>query len=639
MEMQSVSGARSIRSGWNRPTVVPLVVAGTAVGLLLALWLTASTGTAVADALGLPDAGLVVRIGLPAVRVVADISAALTVGFLLAAAALTAPQASGYLDVAGYRSVRVAAVCGLLWAVAAFLMVPLTVAEALGRPVGDVFALGPLTAALQLLPTSGAWLLTAVLATLLAVGCRATLTWGWAGVLLMGAVIGVLPVAATGHSAVGGSHDIATDSLMIHVVAAAVWVGGLVAVLTLAVRPQAESLDTVLPRFSVVAGWCWGLMAFSGLVNLAVRVPLTLPNLLSGYGVIAMAKSGSLLLLGALGYLHRRRTVAPAVRGDRRALLRLGAGEVLLMLATIGLAVGLGRTPPPAPADTGEPSRTGEELGYEIVGPPAGVGDLVVDSRPDLILGVVVAMLLIAYLTGVRRLRRDGERWPLGRTVAWLAGCAVVLVATSSGIGAYGAAVLSVSVLAQVLLSLVAPLLLVLGAPLALVRRVLPNGAATRVLEHPVVAASGRPVPAVLAFSALQLVLYGFGLIDPLLSSQPGRLALDVLLLVAGLVVVGALTSGTVAPGWAVAVLVLAQAGVGVSLLLRVEPIAATFYRGLGLEWVPDLLVQQHLAGVVWLVGQVALVPILVVGVARAARDRVGPGRSPSTARGAAGVG
>ncbi|MBW0088843.1 CopD family protein [Pseudonocardia sp. KRD-188] len=346
MPQQHVTPANLARVWRYRSALGPLVLAGTSLGLLIALWLTASAGSAIADILGLPEAGLVVRFGLPAVRVVSDIAAVATVGFLLVAAVLAAPQATGYLDIAGYRSVRVAAGCAWLWAVSAFLMVPLTVAEVLGRPVADVLALGPLTAALPLLPTSTAWLLTGVLATLIAAGCRATLTWGWAGVLLAAAVVGLLPVAATGHSAVGGSHDLATDSLMIHIVAAAVWVGGLIAVLSLAARPSPNQLGTVLPRFSMIAAWCWGLMALSGLANLAVRIPLTLPNLLSDYGVIAMAKTASLLLLGVLGYLHRRTALAPAVQGDRRALLRLGAGEVLLMLATIGLAVGLGRTPP-----------------------------------------------------------------------------------------------------------------------------------------------------------------------------------------------------------------------------------------------------------------------------------------------------
>ncbi|WP_225920865.1 cytochrome c oxidase assembly protein [Pseudonocardia oceani] len=224
--------------------------------------------------------------------------------------------------------------------------------------------------------------------------------------------------------------------------------------------------------------------------------------------------------------------------------------------------------------------------------------------------------MLVAYLAGVRRLGAEARAWPIRRSSAWRAGCCVVLLATSSGLGRYGAAMLSVGVAAQLLLTLVAPMLLVLGAPLALARQSVPE--VNWVLAHPTAAALARPVPAVLAFAAAMAMLYGLGLIDPLLSSKLGRLALDALLLVVGVVLVGALTSEAVARGRAVALLILVQAGVGVGLLLRTEPIAATFYRRLGLSWVPDLLDQQRLAGVVWLVGQVALVPILAVGVARA---------------------
>ena len=63
-----------------------------------------------------------------------------------------------------------------------------------------------------------------------------------------------------------------------------------------------------------------------------------------------LAKALALLALGGFGAIHRRRSVGAASTGDARALLRLGAAEVLLMFATIGLAVALGRSAPP---DTG----------------------------------------------------------------------------------------------------------------------------------------------------------------------------------------------------------------------------------------------------------------------------------------------
>src|SRR5690606_8532365 len=105
----------------------------------------------------------------------------------------------------------------------------------------------------------------------------------------------------------------------------------------------------------------------------------------------------------------------------------------LLMLATIGLAVALGRTPPPN-TGAGLPSRTEVLIGYDLYGPPT-FARLAFDWRFDLIFGTAAIVLAAVYVLGVRRLRRRGDRWATGRTVAWLAGCAALLVATSSGLG------------------------------------------------------------------------------------------------------------------------------------------------------------------------------------------------------------
>ena len=74
----------------------------------------------------------------------------------------------------------------------------------------------------------------------------------------------------------------------------------------------------------------------------------------------------------------------------------------------------------------------------------------------------------------MRRLRRRGDAWPTGRIVAWLCGCAVLLFATSSGIGRYMPAMFSMHMVAHMLLSMLVPILLVLGAPVTLALRALP---------------------------------------------------------------------------------------------------------------------------------------------------------------------
>ncbi len=63
----------------------------------------------------------------------------------------------------------------------------------------------------------------------------------------------------TGHSSAGGSHDVGTNSLMIHLLAGAVWAGGLLALLVHALR-GGEHADLAARRFSAVAFWCFVAM-------------------------------------------------------------------------------------------------------------------------------------------------------------------------------------------------------------------------------------------------------------------------------------------------------------------------------------------------------------------------------------------
>ena len=298
--------------------VTGVALLGAAVAVLVAAGLTALSGARPLTSLGLPDPGTLTTVGLPAVRAAAEVCMALTIGAVLLAAFLVPPQGSGYLDVAGYRALRAASWAAAGWAVAAVLMVPLSIADALGRPVGDVLDVGLLLDLIPRLTAGTAWSLTALLAFVVLVGCRSVLTWGWTAVLFGLALLGPLPVTLTGHSAAGGAHDLATDSLVLHVLGASVWIGGLVAVLiTAAARgpDRATALATAVPRFSRLALLCWAVVAVTGVVNALVRIPLD-ALLGSTYGTLVLAKTASLLVLGTLGALHRRFTVAAAARGE-----------------------------------------------------------------------------------------------------------------------------------------------------------------------------------------------------------------------------------------------------------------------------------------------------------------------------------
>ena len=88
---------------------------------------------------------------------------------------------------------------------------------------------------------------------------------------------------------------------------------------------------------------------------------------------------------------------------------------------------------------------------------------------------VLVVWVVGLYLLGVASLRRRGDRWPVGRTLAFVGvGMGTFAVATMSGMAAYDTTLLSVHMVQHMLLSMVVPLALALGAPVTLALRTLP---------------------------------------------------------------------------------------------------------------------------------------------------------------------
>jgi len=76
------------------------------------------------------------------------------------------------------------------------------------------------------------------------------------------------------------------------------------------------------------------------------------------------------------------------------------------------------------------------------------------------------------YLLAVRALHRRGDRWPVGRTIAFvIGGLGTVTLATEGPIAAYDTTLLSVHMLQHMLLSMIAPIFFALGAPITLALR------------------------------------------------------------------------------------------------------------------------------------------------------------------------
>jgi putative copper resistance protein D len=604
----------------------------TAVAVLAGLVAAGIGALSLADALtatGLPDPGPVTTLGLPFVRAAGEIAAVTAVGGFMFAAFFVPPQESGVLDAAGYRALRMAARASGVWAVCAALLVPLTVSDVSGKPLRDNLEPAQLWQIAGLVDTANAWRWTAFLAAAVALAATAVLRWSWTPVLLAGSMLTLVPLGLTGHSSAGGSHDVATNSLLIHLMAGALWAGGLLALLAHAVR-SGDHADLAARRFSAVALWCFVAMAFSGAANTMVRIRL--PDLISTrYGWLVLAKVIALLILGVIGWRQRRSAVA-ALQSDpqlRAPLIRLSTVESLVFGLTFGVAVGLGRTPPPAPART-NPSPAEVALGYDFDGPPS-LARIFVDWRFDLVFGTAAIFLAVVYVAGVIRLRRRGDAWPTGRTVAWLLGCALLLFTTSSGLGRYMPAVFSMHMTGHMLLSMLVPILLVLGAPTTLALRALPaagkgdppgprewllagvHGSWSRFFTHPVVATAMF----VVGFYAL----YFGGIYDAAASHHAAHLLMNLHFLMSGYlfywVVIGIDPTPRVVPPLGKIGMVFASvpmhAFFGILMMGMTTVLAERFYRSLELPWQADLLADQNLGGsIAWAGGEIPLVVVMM---------------------------
>lgn len=88
--------------------------------------------------------------------------------------------------------------------------------------------------------------------------------------------------------------------------------------------------------------------------------------------------------------------------------------------------------------------------------------------------GIVVMGLW--YLLAVRALRRRGDAWPVGRTIAFVGGgLGVLLLATEGPLAAYDTALLSVHMVQHMVIAMIAPIFFALGAPITLALRTFPK--------------------------------------------------------------------------------------------------------------------------------------------------------------------
>ena len=233
---------------------------------------------------------------------------------------------------------------------------------------------------------------------------------------------------------------------------------------------------------------------------------------------------------------------------------------------------------------------------------------------------VVTVWAVGLYVLGVVVLSRRGDRWPAGRTVAFVGlGMGTFLFATSSGLGRYDTTLISVHMVQHMLLSMVVPLSLALGAPVTLALRTLPPTPRRWLL----VVLHSR-VAKVLAFPPLAFTLYVVspwalyfsGWYDASLSSTFVHQMMHVHLVLVGTLFFWPLMGIDPVPGrvsypFRVLLVIMTlpfHAFLGVTIMGQTTIIGEEHYAALREgpmgSWLPPMLEDQHLAGgILWATG------------------------------------
>ena len=442
--------------------------------------------------------------------------------------------------------------------------------------------------------------------------------------LLAASILGLIAPVFQSHAASGGSHSLVIGSLVIHVIALSLWVGGIFAIAMLSASDRAIAV----PRFSQLALWAAIAVVVSGTINAWTRLNFE-SAWNSTYAYIVIAKSLATIALVGLGYLHRKN-----LEGKQSinwvGFAKLLTVEAIIMVVTVAMGAWL--------SNTSSPDRPGIQefdAGLSIVGiatPPAPTWSRIFLSyEPDaLMIGILVIMVAL-YVKGVMVLTKRGDKWPVGRTISFALGISVIDFATSGGLGVYAQFSFSYHMLAHMLLAMVAPIGLVLGAPMTLALRTLPQGRTSTergvrgsllaALHSKVGTFYTNPVVALLIFDGSLFALYFTDLFASMMQSHVGHLFMTLHFLAAGFlfffVVIGIDPNPRKIPYLVQIVVLFAAMSIhaffSIALMSTTTLIDKGYFASLQTPWLTDLLADQKLgASIGWAMGEIPILMALV---------------------------
>lgn len=599
---------------------IGILLAAALIGVLIALVIGGG-----AAPLLLQDPGPFVRWATPIVKLVMNIASAAMLGSLvLALFALRSEEKS--FDVAlntasaGAAVFTVTAGIGGFFTFMAAFNPQLSAEREFGQQLGRF---------LLELPLGQSWLITTIMGSVITVLAFAWRTWTPTLITALLAAASFLPLATQGHSGELSGHNIAVNSILLHTIGAAVWLGGLLLVVILRGRSGIGTAQLV-SRYSSLAIAAFAVVAVSGLTRSVVALG-DISQLWTPYGVILLVKVVLLIAMGLLGAWYRIRLI-PRLDGANasRWFWMLVLCEVALMGLASGAAAALARTPPPTGEEAAFVQTPAENLTRSALPPEFTIDRWFTAWDIDVLWLVAAGFGLFFYLAGVRRLRLRGDRWPIHRTVFWVLGMLLLLWVTGGPINAYQEYLFSVHMLGHMMLSMAIPLLLVSGAPVTLALRAIHkrddgtrggrewimwavHSPFSRVVTHPFVAA-GIFILSLWAFYFTDLVRWS-------MFEHLGHEWMVAHFLISGYLFVLSLIGADPVPyrlpypGRLITLIAIMamHAFFGIAIMMQEGLMVADWFGSMGRTWGPSPLEDQYIGGgIAWSIGEI---PTLILAI------------------------
>ncbi|WP_460795961.1 cytochrome c oxidase assembly protein [Microbacterium sp. GXF0217] len=576
-----------------------------------------------AEAPRLLDPGPVVRWGLPVVKMLSNVTGAVMLGSLVLALFALRTGTKPF-----ERAMDAASAGAAAFTVASGTTAFLTFMSVFNPALSADRLFGEQLGSFLLNTALGqAWLITTLMGATVTVVAFAWRTWTPVLLTAILAAASFLPLATQGHSGDVAGHNIAVNSILLHTIGAAVWLGGLLLVVLLRRTPDV-AVASLVQRYSTLALAAFVVVAVSGLARSIIALG-DWSGLATPYGGILVAKVVLLVAMGALGAWYRSRLI-PKLDQNRRWFWMLVLCEVALMGFASGAAAALARTEPPV-GETPPAVRTPAEILTDSPLPP----ELTLDRwftewNIDVLWLVLGGFGLVFYIAGVLRLRRRGDRWPIHRTVFWVFGVLLLIWVTSGALNAYQDYLFSVHMMGHMLLSMAIPLLLVSGAPITLALRAIEkrddgtrggrewimwavHSPFARIVTHPFVAA-GLFVGSLWAFYFTDL--FRWSMYEHLGHEwMVAHFLISGYLFVMSLIGVDPVPYRLPYPGRLITLIAVMamHAFFGIAIMMQTGLMVSEWFGAMGRTWGPTPLEDQYIGGgIAWSVGEI---PTLVLAI------------------------